>query len=85
MNLKARLTVAAATLVLVAGCTSLRHKEKPPRVQGQLPGAPQPRAWCGKLDRSRYGRPDGLADVRDGTGVTPEKSKFGFSEITPGL
>ena len=40
MKTTAGLAAMTAALVLVAGCSCLRHKEKLPREPVQLPGAP---------------------------------------------
>ena len=49
MKTTARLAALTATLVLVAGCTGLRHKDKPTRDPVQLPGASQPGTWTRNL------------------------------------
>ena len=85
MNGTVRLTVAAATLALAAGCASLRHKEKPPRVQGQLPGAPSLQPGGASSTVPGAGGPMASPTSSTAPGSTQEKSKFGFSEITPGL
>ena len=70
MNATTRLTALAATFVLVAGCAGLQHKDKAPRNQVQPPGAPS--------------LAPGPANAKE-PAPAPEKSRFGFSEITPGL
>ncbi len=40
MKTSTRLAAVTATLMLVAGCHCMRHKEKPPHEPVLLPGAP---------------------------------------------